>query len=72
MSKEKEGKQRQGRGGKDFMEYVEEQRGKDEVGKHGYTGKSALNAVENRTSLEGSNGTGAGDKGEGVRASLGM
>lgn len=46
--------------------------GKDEVGKHGYTGKRALNAVENRTSLEGSNGARAGDKGGGVRAPLGV
>lgn len=45
--------------------------GKGEVGKHGYTGKRALNAEENRTSLEGSNGTGAGDKGEGMRAPVG-
>lgn len=46
--------------------------GKDEVGKHGCTGKRVLNAVENRTSLEGSNERGAGDKGERVRAPLGV
>lgn len=46
--------------------------GKHEVGKHGCTGKRVLIAVENRTSLEGSNATGSGDKGEGARPALGV
>lgn len=46
--------------------------GKDEVGKHGCIGKRVLNAVENRTRLEGSNGTGTGNKGGDARAALGV
>lgn len=54
------------------MQEEEGDGGKDEVGKHGCTGKSVLIAVEKRASLEGSNATGAGDKGEGARAPLGV
>jgi len=74
VSKEKE-KEKQRCGGGDFMEYMEKQRGAggtEWVGKRGCAGKRVLNAVENRRSLEGSNGAGAGCKAEGARGPLGV
>lgn len=44
---------------------------KDKVEKRGHTGKRVLNVEENRTSLEGNSGTGAGSEGQGTRAPLG-